>query len=112
MDVNTVKENQVMIVSVSGRIDAVSCADLENRLNDLINKDERRLILDMKEVFYISSAGLRVLLAVAQQLHGNGRVTLACPQENVREILEIAGFDTIMDIVDDMDAAREDMAKP
>ena len=63
MDINQNSIDNVPIVSVSGRIDGATYKDLETILNELIGQNKSEIVLDLEEVVYISSVGLRVLLA-------------------------------------------------
>ncbi len=104
------KLDNLSVVAVSGHIDAVTCSDLEGALDGLIDKGDNQIILDFSEVPYISSAGLRVLLVGAKKLYGNGTLVLCALTEDVREILEMAGFENLMKIFDDLESAKNDLA--
>lgn len=110
LTVKTKKEKNLAIVAASGEIDAVTCTRLEEELGGLIEKGETRIILDLKEVRYISSAGLRVILSSTQKLDGKGKLVLARLTEDVFEIIEMTGFTHIMDIFDDLDKARQSLS--
>lgn len=108
MDLTISLENleNMTVVRTSGDLDAVTCSMLEGALNDLLDKGETRVILDLEGVPYISSAGLRVLLAAAKKLHGTGRFVLSCLKKEVREVLEMTGFTHVMEIHDDLESAK------
>lgn len=81
------------VVSVTGRIDASSCCGLESTLSRLIGEGERSIVVDMTCLEYISSSGLRVLLATYKQVKKtDGHLSIAGPTPFVREIFEISGF--------------------
>ena len=105
------KCDQLSIVYASGEIDAVTCSKLEETLDDLIARGEKWIVLDLKEVRYISSAGLRVLLVTTKKLHGNGRFALSRMQEEVKGILEMTGFTNIIDTHDDLEAAKSALTR-
>ena len=66
------------VVSISGRADANSAAAFQQRMDQLVIRGPRILILNMEELKYISSAGLRVILAAAKQMRsGEGDLWLA-----------------------------------
>ncbi len=110
MEVNSERKEKYSIVSVSGKIDAITCSDLEDTLIHLLDAGENRIILNMRGCDYISSAGLRVLLVSAKQLYGSGLFALCSLDDNVSEILEMAGFSTFMNIYANLETAEAEMA--
>ena len=80
-----------LIITVSGRLDAISSHDLEDRLDTLLEGIES-LIFDFTELEYISSAGLRVLMTSMQILEGVGSVTVRGANADIMEVFEFTGF--------------------
>ena len=111
MDIEiTIDRNSTFtIVHVSGRIDASTSDNLEDTFMELLDKDETRIILDLQNTSYISSAGLRVLVVVSKQMHETGQFCLCSLNDNVREIIEMSGFNTFIDIYDDSETAQRTM---
>lgn len=111
MEIKKKKENEIMVISVTGRLDAVSSPEFEKELTGLITGGERLLLLDFGELDYISSAGLRTILAATKKLKENqGRLSLAALKSVVKEVFEISGFSSIIPIFDSVDSARGKMA--
>jgi anti-anti-sigma factor len=109
MEVALRKEDNTMVVSVKGRMDAVSAADFEKILEDQLTAGETRFILDFNDLEYISSAGLQCILAAAKQLEPKqGQMVLAALKGMVREVFEISGFSSIFPIYESVDAALAD----
>lgn len=80
-----------LIVTLSGRLDTMTAPDLETELEkSLVNVSH--LVFDMKELEYISSAGLRVLLNAMQVMETQGDMVLRNVCDRVMEIFEITGF--------------------
>ena len=99
MEIQTRKESKTMIISVKGRIDAVTAPGLEKNLFHLIAQGETALLLNLKEVDYISSAGLRIILAAAKQLKAkSGELFIAGLQGSVRDVFQMSGFYSIFKI--------------
>jgi len=99
MQITRKEEKGVHVFSLDGRFDAHSAGDVEKELNLAISKGARNLLLDMDSVEYISSAGLRVLLAVAKKLKKEeGEIKLCCLKPYVKEVFDIAGFTQIFKI--------------
>ena len=111
MKIAVKKEGDVSIVMASGEIDAVTCGELQEGLDGLINGGGTRIVLDLADVTYISSAGLRVILSTAQKLYGNGAFAISRTTENVRSILEMVGLASIISICDTLDEARDVVAR-
>lgn len=109
MDIKIEVENGFDVVMIGGRIDAVTSPELEGALLDLMNKGTTHIIIDLNDVTYLSSAGLRVILMVTEMLYGKGNVIVSRPQSDIREILEVTGFDTIMPICDELEMAKQEL---
>ena len=83
----------VCILSISGRIDSGNAADLLDRLNKLISSGEKTILLDLKEVLYLTSAAFRVLLVATDEAERNAaRVVLCGLAGQVRELFEMGGL--------------------
>lgn len=105
IQIDTEKHDQYTVVHVSGKIDAATSDDLEDTFMDLIGEGEVRIILELENTSYISSAGLRVLVVVTKTLYDSGQFCLCNTNDNVREIIEMAGFTSFMTIYDDLETA-------
>lgn len=99
MEINQKIINNVPIISVAGRIDAATSKDLESVLNDLIEKNNTTIVIDLAGTEYISSVGLRVMLAALKKVRPKqGDVKLAALQPFVKEVFEITGFTKLFTI--------------
>ena len=89
------KNAEATVIAVVGRLDTTSAPALEKAINEDIG-DAKNLVLDLKGVQYISSAGLRVLLGAQKKMQriGSMKVTNVC--EAVMEVLEMTGFADIL----------------
>ena len=89
------KNAEATVIKVVGRLDTTSAPALEKAINEDIG-DAKNLVLDLKGVQYISSAGLRVLLGAQKKMQkiGSMKVTGVC--EAVMEVLEMTGFADIL----------------
>ena len=85
-----------LVVSIEGKLDAVSSPELEKALGDLADVEE--LIFDLKDLIYTSSAGLRVLLNAQKVMDDQGEMTVRNANEDVMDIFKETGFDKILDI--------------
>lgn len=107
MKISVERDEGVCIIFIDGEVDALTCGELDEKINGLLQDSVSRIVLDMKDVSYVSSAGLRVILATAQRLHGKGRFVISRTSENVRSILEMVGLATIISICSSLSEARE-----
>jgi anti-anti-sigma factor len=99
MEITTRKERQFQLADVKGRVDAVSAPDFEKHLSDLISQGERMFIINLSHLEYISSAGLRSILALAKKLKAeNGDLLFTGLQGPVEEVFKISGFYSIFKI--------------
>jgi len=106
IDITTNRKETHSIIHAAGRIDAVTCDELEESLMKLLDQGETNIILSLENIEYISSAGLRVLVVIAKQLYDDGNFCLCNASENVLEIIEMAGFNVFMTIYEDLETAE------
>lgn len=102
MEVTTREFRRCSLVKPSGRIDAGTAPQLQDAVDALIGDGTYRLVLDMSEVDFISSVGLRVLVDARRRCrrYNRGDLVLASPSTNVQRTLELAGFYTLFDVYD------------
>ncbi len=97
MTINTKKDGNEMTIAISGRLDTSTAPKLEAAIKDDIG-GIRNLIIDVKDLDYISSAGLRVLLSTQKIMNQQGKMKVVNVNETVMEIFEITGFTDILTI--------------
>ncbi|HVN73403.1 MAG TPA: STAS domain-containing protein [Methanoregula sp.] len=99
MEVTTLHRGDATIVSIAGRIDTATAPELEHAVNREIEDGHRKILLDFSAVPYISSGGLRVLLATAKKLRNPPDGFALCGLgPEVHKILSLTGFTTIFSI--------------
>jgi anti-anti-sigma factor len=90
--VETRHSGTVLIVTPRDRFDSNSAPEVERVLTDHIGQGERQIVLDLSQISYISSIGLRVILkAVVAMMQTGGRVVLAEGSDHVRTVLQLSG---------------------
>lgn len=108
--ISTGKEKDCLIVSVEGRMDAVTTPEFEQTLGGWIDKGETRFVVDFAGLDYISSAGLRGILTSVKRLKAEGgQMVLTSLHGTVQEVFEISGFSTIIPIFESVDDALQEM---
>jgi anti-anti-sigma factor len=96
----------IVIAKLAGRLDSSSALSAEEQLTRLIGSGMPRLAIDLSNLEYVSSAGLRTLLLVARKVQqAHGKVVLFGLAPGVRDVFAISGFDSIFTIRDDANAA-------
>jgi anti-sigma B factor antagonist len=91
-----IKKNDVeTVIRIAGRLDTITAPALDKAINEDIG-DTRNLILDMKSLEYISSAGLRVLLGAQKKMQKIGSMKVVNVCEEVMEVFEMTGFADIL----------------
>jgi len=99
MEIKTVTREGATILHITGRIDTATAPELEQAINKEIGNGNRKILLNFSAVSYISSGGLRVLLATAKKLKIPGDHYALCSlSAEVLKILKLAGFTTIFSI--------------
>ncbi len=99
MEIATKKEGSAVVVSVMGRIDAVTAPEFEKGLLALIAVGDYTLVLNLTGLEYISSAGLRSILSTAKQLKAKGgKMLFTGLQGPVKDVFKISGFGSIFKI--------------
>lgn len=99
IDINVSGKEHVTLVEVSGRVDSMNASQLGDALASEVENGNTQLVLDLSKVDYMSSAGLRELVASLKKVkRASGDLRIAQPSERVREVLEMAGLDTIFHI--------------
>ena len=105
------KVDGVLIVSIGKRLDTNNAPDLEKLIDEKIQEGSLQLVFDFAKTDYISSAGLRVILKTAKILKKpQGSLVLCQTNEQVKDVLEISGFNSIITVYDNLDEAIEAVA--
>jgi len=98
----------VPVIQASGRLDASTVSILEHALMRALHTAAKVVILDLSEVTYISSSGLRVLLTCRRQLRDRrGDLILCALSQNVRDVFDMVGFSALFGIAESLDQARQ-----
>lgn len=97
MTIKKTKQDDMLIIEIEGRLDTMTAPDLENELNKSLD-DVKKLVLDLDGLKYISSAGLRVVLAAQKRMSKQGELVIRNVDEVVMEVFEVTGFSDILTI--------------
>ena len=91
------RNNDVLTLKIEGRLDTTTAPTLEKTINEILD-GVTELILDMNQLTYVSSAGLRVLLSTQKKMNKIGTMKLIGVCEDVMEVFEMTGFVDILNI--------------
>ena len=93
-------------ISLVGRMDSLGGHDIDHRFSALVAARKLLAVIDMSEVSFLASIGIRTLVSTARaQSQRGGGMALASPQPQVAEVLKMAGIDTIIPVYPDVDSA-------
>jgi len=113
MEIQEQKKGNINIIGVSGKLDSFNSIELEKKLDALINSAQVQLVVDFNKLEYISSSGLRVLLAGLKKVRKqNGDIKLAGLKPFIKEVFDISGFTQLFGITDNVDSAIASFSKP
>jgi anti-sigma B factor antagonist len=106
VEITTQEHKRVSIVTVSGRVDSATAGEFESALKSLIENGRTKIILDMIDVDFLSSAALRVMVTARKAVQGSGGdLVIAQPSERVVDTLDIAGLDVLFKTYPDRETA-------
>ena len=97
MTITKTMEGGALTIALEGRLDTMTAPELEAELMPSLS-GVKELVMDFKQLDYISSAGLRLLLNVQHELYGKGKMKVINANEIVKEVFEVTGLTSIMDI--------------
>lgn len=97
LNIKNAKDGVNLLLELEGRLDTTTSPQLEETINSTIGGVEN-LTFDIKDLEYISSAGLRVLLSAQKTMNKQGKMIVKNASEEVMEIFEVTGFSDIFDI--------------
>ena len=99
MTTESSRETRALVIRAGDRLDSANALDFHNQLGLAIETTQRAVVVDMEELIYISSAGLRVILQVSKELERRSvRFAICSLSKPVREVFEVSGFDRVIDI--------------
>jgi anti-sigma B factor antagonist len=108
MEIDITETGGVKVLAISGKLDTNTAPDAEAQVRELIEAGDHKLLVDFASVTYVSSAGLRFLLATAKRLKAAEGVLKVCGlTPTVQEVFDISGFTTILSVLPDQSAALE-----
>ena len=99
MDISEDRKADAVILALSGKLDATTAKTFEDRILGVINSGTQRLVVDLSQLDYVSSSGLRVFIIDAKRLQTvDGKIVLCSMKDHVRQVFDLAGFSSMLSI--------------
>lgn len=106
MDISEDRKADAVVLALSGKLDATTARTFEDRILGVIGSGTQRLVVDLAQLEYVRSSGLRVFLLAAKRLHSTDRKFVLCSlKEHVRQVFDLAGLSSILSIYNSRDDA-------
>ncbi len=106
MNISVQEYKRVSVVTPKGRVDSATSGELENTIRSLLDRGQPNLVLDLAEVDFLSSSGLRVMVSALKSARSaGGDLCLARPAAQAADAIAIAGLDTLFKTFPDREAA-------
>lgn len=111
MNTEVINEGSLSIVALKGRVDSHNCDQVSDELKSKLPEDALFVIINLAQLEYIASAGLRIMLILQKAMRAKGgEVVLTNPPEFINKILHIAGFDTVFRFFHDVQEAKNNIS--
>ena len=99
MNISSDSVGDYVVVRLQGNLDTNTSSAAQEALDELLNGGATRVLVNLEQVGFVSSNGLRVLLATAKRLGGpNSNLRVCCLNDTVNEVFEISGFSNILNV--------------
>jgi anti-anti-sigma factor len=100
-------ENKIRLIKLIGQLDIVGVGAIETKFTGYCAGDNPRVLVDLSEVDFLASIGIRLLTLNAKSITSRGgRMVLICPTTEVRRVLELSGIPAIIPLYDGLESAE------
>jgi anti-sigma B factor antagonist len=101
MKIATRTAGNVLVVEFGGKLDSYTSGEARDRIVDLVQGDNQRILINLQDLDFLTSAGMRVFVQGAKLLQGKrGEFKICCARPEIRKLLEIAGFSSLIKLYD------------
>ena len=106
MDISEERKADAVVLALSGKLDATTAKTFEDKILGVINSGTQRLVVDLSQLEYVSSSGLRVFLLAAKRLQAtDGKIVLCALKDQIRQVFDLAGFSSFLSTYGSRDEA-------
>jgi anti-anti-sigma factor len=99
--------DDIRLIKLIGRLDISGVSGIENEFSERCAGEQPRVMVDLSEVDFLASIGIRLLTLNAKSIAGHGgRMVLLRPRPDVRQVLEITGIPAIIPVHDELESAQ------
>ena len=96
LDISVQQDGDVTVIALAGRLDTNTAPEFEEAANAVLADGANNLVVDLSQCDYVSSAGLRVIIALQKQLLTSGTLVFRGVHPEVMEVFEMTGFSKIL----------------
>ena len=100
MEIKTERNGEKLTVALTGKLDAVTAIDLDKFMSQNLD-GVKYLTIDLKDLSYIASAGLRILLKTQKRMNNQGNMLVKNIQREVRTVMDMTGFSRLLTLEED-----------
>lgn len=99
MAIRSTRNNGILLLFPEGRIDSIEAPEFQNDVQAAVGADDKAVVMDLEQLTYISSAGLRTILESIRQVEQQGGKLAICSLSgHVQDVFRISGFDRVVSI--------------
>ena len=101
IDITSRDEGDIKVVVIEGKLNTGASPDAEDFINELIDDGATKILLNLEDLDFISSTGLRVILATGKRLLAvGGKLVLCNPNQTVADVFRMSGFNQMFSVLD------------
>ena len=106
IDITARDEGEITVVDIEGKMNTGASPDAEKFLNALLEDGVTKILLNLENLDFIASTGLRVILATGKKLAGvSGKLAICSPNLTVMDVLKMSGFSQMFNVFDSEEEA-------
>ncbi len=108
MTINFSLENGFNLINLGGRLDTSNYEEASQQIDNQIEMGQKKLVINLEQLEYISSSGLRVLMSALKKVKAIGGNLILCNvPDKITEVFEISGFSSLFTITKDLETAKQ-----
>ena len=107
LEFNKTEQNDIVILSLKGNLDALTAPDLRPTIDDLVSNRKNKVVFDLKQLELIDSSGVGAIVSLFKRVRQlDGDVKIACLENQPKEIFRLLNLDKAFDILESVEAAE------